>query len=401
MTETAAEPILDIARLRAETPGCAHVLHFNAAGAALMPRPVLDTVIGHLRREAEIGGYEALDEAEQRHEAVYGSIARLLNARLDEIALIENATRAFDMGFHALPLRKGDVVLVSHADYASNYMAALRRVREDGIEVRAVPNDVHGQISLDALERMLAEPRVRAVSLTWIPTNSGLVQPAAEVGKRARAAGVWYVLDATQAAGQLPIDVQALGCDLLAATGRKFLRGPRGTGLLYVRRERLDELHPPFVDLRAATWTAPDSYALRDDARRFENWESNVAGMLGLGTAADYALSLGVERSWARIQALAARLRRGLAAVRGVTLTDPGELLCGICSFTVEGPRPAELKAALAEMQPRVNVTTSTRHSTMLDMDARGLTEVVRASLHYYNTEREIDRLVAIIADLA
>jgi len=401
MSEAAAGTALDIAQLRAETPGCANVIHFNAAGAALMPRAVLDTVIGHLQREAAIGGYEALDEAQERYEAVYGSIARLLGARPEEIALIENATRAFDMGFHALPLQRGDVVLVSLADYASNYLAALRRVREQGIELRPVPNDAHGQLSLDALEQMLADPRVRAVSLTYIPTNSGLVQPAMEVGKRARAAGVWYVLDATQAAGQLPLDVRSLGCDLLAATGRKFLRGPRGTGFLYVRRERLEELHPPFVDLRAATWTAPDAYTLRDDARRFENWEANVAGLLGLGAAVDYALALGVERTWPRIQALAARLRRSLAAVPGVTVTDPGETLCGICSFTVAGREPEALKQALAELEPRINVTTSTRSSTMLDMDARGLAAVVRASLHYYNTEREIDRFVAIVADLA
>ncbi len=401
MSEAAAGTALDIAQLRAETPGCANVIHFNAAGAALMPRAVLDTVIGHLQREAAIGGYEALDEAQERYEAVYGSIARLLGARPEEIALIENATRAFDMGFHALPLQRGDVVLVSLADYASNYLAALRRVREQGIELRPVPNDAHGQLSLDALEQMLADPRVRAVSLTYIPTNSGLVQPAMEVGKRARAAGVWYVLDATQAAGQLPLDVRSLGCDLLAATGRKFLRGPRGTGFLYVRRERLEELHPPFVDLRAATWTAPDAYTLRDDARRFENWEANVAGLLGLGAAVDYALALGVERTWPRIQALAARLRRSLAAVPGVTVTDPGETLCGICSFTVAGREPEALKQALAELEPRINVTTSTRSSTLLDMDARGLSAVVRASLHYYNTEREINRFVAVIADLA
>lgn len=401
MADVAAETTLEIEWLRAETPGCANVIHFNAAGAALMPRPVLDTVIGHLQREAAIGGYEALDEAHGRYEAVYASIARLLGARTDEIALIENATRAFDMGFHALPLSPGDVVLVSLADYASNYLATLRRVREQGIEVRPVPNDAHGQISLDALEQMLADPRVHAVSLTYVPTNSGLVQPAAEVGRRTRAAGAWFVLDATQAVGQLPLDVPALGCDLLAATGRKYLRGPRGTGFLYVRRERLDELHPPFVDLRAATWTAPDAYTLRDDARRFENWESNVAGLLGLGAAVDYALALGVERTWPRVQALAARLRRGLAAVPGVTVTDPGETLCGICSFTVADREPDELKRALAELEPRMNVTTSTRSSTMLDMHARGLSVVIRASLHYYNTEREIDRFVAIVADLA
>ena len=193
--DTAEPAPLDVAALRAETPGCAAVMHFNNAGAALMPRPVLDTVVNHLRREAEIGGYEAFAEAEPRHEAVYDSLAKLLNARRDEIALVENATRAFDMGFHALPLRDGDVVLVGMNDYASNFMAVLRRMREQQIIVRVVPNDEHGQISLSALEAMLADPDVRAVSLTHVPTNSGLVQPAAAVGRLARAAGAWFVLD--------------------------------------------------------------------------------------------------------------------------------------------------------------------------------------------------------------
>jgi selenocysteine lyase/cysteine desulfurase len=392
---------LDVERLRAETPGAAQVIHFNNAGAALMPRPVLDTLVAHLEGEAAIGGYEAYDEALARREAVYASAARLLGAAPDEIALVENATRSFDMGFHALPLRDGDVVLVSMADYGSNYLAGLRRRRDQRTELRAVPNDAHGQLSLAALAEMLADRRVRAVSLTHVPTNSGLVQPAEAVGRLARAAGVWYVLDATQSVGQLPVDVGAIGCDLLAATGRKFLRGPRGTGFLYVRRERLDELHPPFVDVHAATWLAPDRYELREDARRFENWESYVAGTLGLGTAIGYLLALGIENTWPRIQALAARLRRGLTAISGVTVTDPGELRCGICTFTVAGLEPADLKAELAAVQPRINVSVSDRNSTLLDMDGRGLTNVVRASVHYYNSEREIDRFLAILADFA
>ncbi len=392
---------LDLQRLRDNTPGCARVIHLNNAGAALMPQPVLDAVISHLQREAEIGGYEANDEASERREAIYRSVATLIGSRPDEVALVENATRAFDMGFHALPLRDGDVVLVSMADYGSNYMAALRRMREQQIELRVVPNDERGQISIRALAEMLEDPHVRAVSLTHVPTNSGLVQPAEAVGRLTKQAGAWFILDATQSTGQLPIDVQRIGCDLLAATGRKYLRGPRGTGFLYVRRDRLDELDPPFVDVRAAEWTSADSYELRSDARRFENWESNVAGLLGLGVAVDYQLRLGIDRTWARIGQLAARLRRGLAAIRNVTVTDPGEVLCGICTFTVVGLPPADLKESLAAMDPRINVTVSGRSSTLLDMESRGLTAVVRPSVHYYNSECEIDRFLAVVSDLA
>jgi selenocysteine lyase/cysteine desulfurase len=401
MSDDGNDPPLDLERLRADTPGTRETIHLNNAGAALMPRPVLETVVAHLTREAEIGGYEAYDEALPRREAVYASIAALIGARPDEIALVENATRAFDMGFHALLLRDGDVVLVSMADYGSNYMAALRRMREQRIEIRVVPNDEHGQISLDALAEMLNDRRVKAISLTHVPTNSGLVQPAAEVGRLARAAGVWFVLDATQSVGQLPVDAGTIGCDLLAATGRKFLRGPRGTGFLYARRERLDELHPPFVDVHAATWISPERYELRTDARRFENWESYVAGALGLGVAVDYLIELGVDRTWARIQALAERLRTGLSRIRGVTVTDPGAVRCGICTFTVEGSEPSDLKAELAAMYPRINVSISDRSSTLLDMESRGLENVVRSSVHYYNSERELDRFLAVTADLA
>jgi cysteine desulfurase / selenocysteine lyase len=392
---------LDLQRLRDDTPGCAMVIHLNNAGAALMPRPVLDTVVAHLQREAEIGGYEANDEALERLAAVYRSLAVLIGAKPDEIALVENATRAFDMGFHALPLHDGDVLLVSMADYGSNYMAALRRMRDLRLELRVVPNDENGQISLPALAAMLCDPHVRAVSLTHVPTNSGLVQPAEDVGRLTKQAGVWFVLDATQSIGQIPVDVGRIGCDLLAATGRKYLRGPRGTGFLYVRRERLDELHPPFVDVRAAEWITPDRYELRPDARRFETWEANIAGLLGLGVAVDYQLALGIERTWMRIRALAARLRRGLAAIRGVTVTDPGEVTCGICTFTVAGVSPEHLKESLAGVQPRINVTISTVSSTLLDMESRGLAAVVRASVHYYNSERELDRFLAVVADLA
>ncbi|MFN8541516.1 MAG: aminotransferase class V-fold PLP-dependent enzyme [Thermomicrobiales bacterium] len=302
---------MDIQSLRAETPGCATALHLNNAGAALMPRPVYEAVTGHLAREYATGGYEAKDEAHERVEAVYGSVARLLNAQPQEIAIVENATRAFDMGFHAIPFEPGEVILTSVAEYASNYLAYLRMAEQVGVVVRVVPNDAHGQLDVAALEGLLDEPgaRVRLVAVSHMPTQSGLVQPAAAIGALTRARGVLFFLDATQSAGQLPLDVGAIGCDLLCSTGRKYLRGPRGVGFLYAREAVLPMLVPPFIDLHAATWTGSDTYELRADARRFENWESNVAGTLGLGAAVEYALGLGVEAIWERVRELAARLR--------------------------------------------------------------------------------------------
>ncbi len=387
----------DLARARAETPGCATVCHLNNAGAALMPQPVLDAVIAHLHREATMGGYEAADAAHDAVEHVYDAAASLIGCRREEIAIVENATRAWDMAFYAVPLGPGDRILTAMAEYASNYIAYLQVAARTGAMVEAIPNDETGQCSVDALRAMMDE-RVRLIAVTHVPTNGGLVNPAAAIGAVAREAGALYLLDACQSVGQLPVDVKAIGCDMLSATGRKYLRGPRGTGFLYVRRSVLDRLEPPFLDLRAATWTARDRYELRPDARRFENWETNYATKIGLGVAIDYALGWGVEATWGRVRDLAASLRAQLAAIPGVTVRDIGAEQCGIVTFTVAGQVPDDVQRACAAR--RINVSTTSVLGTRLDMEARGLAAMVRASVHYYNSEAEIADLCAAITDL-
>ena len=232
-----------------------------------------------------------------------------------------------------------------------------------------------------------------------MPTNGGLVNPAGAVGRVAREAGIPYLLDACQSIGQMPVDVEAIGCDMLSGTGRKYLRGPRATGFLYVNRALLDRLEPPFLDLHAATWVAPERYEVRPDARRFENWETNFAGKLALGVAVDYALELGIEPIRDRVVALAEELRARLAAMPGVRVHDLGAERCGIVTFTVSGVEPAAVKDQLA--RERINVTTSSRRSTLLDMDSRGLSMLVRASVHYYNTEEEITRFMTAVAAIS
>jgi cysteine desulfurase / selenocysteine lyase len=381
---------IDIDRARRETPGCAEVVHFNNAGAALMPQPVLDAVVGHLQCEARMGGYEAAAPAHAAVERTYDAAAALLGCARDEIAVVENATRAWDMAFYAFSFGPGDRILTASAEYASNFIAFLQVTRRTGATVEVIPNDEHGQLSVEALRGMIDE-RVKLIAITHAPTNGGLVNPAEAVGEVARAAGVPYLLDACQSVGQLPVDVERIGCDALSATGRKFLRGPRGTGLLYVRRSLLERLHPPFLDLHAARWTSAHTYEVRPDARRFENWETNVAGKIGLGVAIDYALGWGLPAIWARVATLADALRNALSALPGVTIHDLGERRCGIVTFAVAGLPAGEVKRRLADR--RINVTVTTRASTLLDMQARGLTELVRASVHYYNTEDEIAAL--------
>ncbi len=388
---------MDIARLRAETPGCANVIHFNHAGASLIPRPVLDVVIDHLRREAPLGGYEAAPEAEDRIEAVYGSIARLIGAQPREVAVVENATRAWDMAFYAIPFQPGDRILTSVAEYASNVIAFLQ-IAERGVRVEVVPNDEHGQLSVAALANML-DDRVKLVAVSHMPTNGGLIQPAAAIGQLTREAGALYLLDACQTVGQMPVDVEQIGCDMLSATSRKYLRGPRGAGFLYVREAVIDRLVPPFLDLHAARWIARDRYEIRSDARRFENWEANLAAKLGMGAAVDHALTLGLDAIWDRVHCQAVLLRNRLSQIPGVTVHDLGQVKGGIVTFTVADHPAPDVAAALRSQS--INTTTSTVASTRYDMEARGLTELVRASVHYITTDEECLRLADAITELS
>jgi selenocysteine lyase/cysteine desulfurase len=383
--------VIDLERVRADTPGVEHVVHFNNAGSSLPTRQVVDAVVEHLRREAEIGGYEAAAEREDRWEHTYDALARLIGAHRDEIAVVENATRAWDMAFYAFPFQRGDRILTGHAEYASNWIALQQVANRTGASVEVVPDDEHGQIDVAALERMIDE-RVKLVSLVHVPMTTGLVNPVAGVGRVTRAAGVPLLLDACQSIGQLPVDVNEIGCDMLSTTGRKFLRGPRGTGFLYVRRELIEQLEPPFLDLHSAEWEADGSYRIRDDARRFENWETYYAGKIGLGVAADYAHALGAAAIWARLQQLAGRLRDGLSAIEGVTVRDQGLTKAAIVTFTVEGLAASEVQRALAA--ERINVNVQRKQYAWLDLGERGLDEVVRSSVHYYNSDEEIDVLV-------
>lgn len=386
---------IDLDRLRADTPGTAHVAHLNNAGAALPPRVVTDTVVGHLRRESDIGGYEAAAEAAERTEAVYESIARFLGADRHEIALVENATRAWDMAVYGFPFQRGDRVLTARSEYASNAIALLQLQRHHDLEIVLVDDDAHGQVDVDQLEVEL-DRGAAMVALTHVPTAGGLVNPAAEVGARCRDRDVCFVLDACQAAGQLPLDVDDLGCDVLSATGRKFVRGPRGTGFLYVRERWIGRIEPPLLDLHAAEWTAPDRFEIRADARRFENWESDQAGRLGLGAAIDYALEIGVEQIWGRLRDLAARMRSELGGIDGVVVHDKGAIKGGIVTFTVDGRDSADVSAALWAAGVNTSVTTPSHHR----FDGRPLPPMVRASAHAYNTDEEVDRLLEVVSGL-
>lgn len=389
--------VLDIAKARRETPGCEQVLHFNNAGAALMPKCVIDAVNQHFHLEAMRGGYEAAALQESKIKEFYALAGQLIGAGPNEIAYIENATRAWDMAFYSLDFKPGDKILTAYAEYASNYLAFMQVAKKTGAVIEVIDNDETGQLSINDLERRL-DKRVKLIAITYVPTQGGLINPAEAVGKIARAANVFYLLDATQAVGQFPVDVQAIGCDALCATGRKYLRGPRGTGFLFVKQSRIHSMEPPFIDLHAARWINDKEYQLQANATRFETWETNYSNKLGLAAAIKYALELGVDKIWKRIHYLAERLRKNLSSIPGLALQDLGEKKCGFVTFTYSKMALQDLQAKL--FAKNINVSISLAEYAFLDMHQRGLKSLVRASVHYYNTEEEIERFCSAVESL-
>lgn len=381
----------DIDRARADTRACGDIVHFNNAGSSLMPIPVADALGAYLDQEELTGGYETAAAQADQLDNFYGAAARLLNCKTTEIAFFENATRAWDMAFYSIRFNAGDKILTTIAEYGSNVIAYNQQVARYGVELVFVDNDEHGQIDVKALENLI-DDRVRLISITHIPTGGGLVNPASAVGKIANAAGITYLLDSCQGVGHLPLDVEEIGCDILCGTGRKYLRGPRATGLLYVKEDLIESLEPCILDQHAATLVSPTEYIIRADAKRFENWEQFFAGKAALGTAIDYAMSFGVPDIRDRVFRLAQLLREKLAAVDGVTVTDEGAERCGIVTFAAVQKTSESIKQSLADK--RINVSVSDGSGSLVSFQQRGLTAVVRASVHYYNTEAEVDYFI-------
>ncbi|MFI6848358.1 aminotransferase class V-fold PLP-dependent enzyme [Kitasatospora sp. NBC_00085] len=397
----ATEPLLDIAALRADTPGCDSVIHFNNAGCGLMARPVLEAMLDHLSLEAAIGGYEASAARAAEVADFHASVAELINARPGNIAFAGSATHAYTKALSAIDFRPGDVVLTTRNDFISNQIAFLALRRRHGVEVVHAPDHPDGSgVDVEAMAALMRARRPRLVAVTHVPTNSGLVQPVAEIGRHCRELDLLYLVDACQSVGQYPIDVERIGCDLLTATCRKFLRGPRGSGFLYVSDRVLAAGYEPlFIDMYGARWTGPDTYRAVDTAARFEEWEFPYATVLGCAAAVRYALRVGIEPiSW-RTPALAGRLRSHLAGLPGVRVLDGGPTPAALVTFAIDGWQPQPFKAAMDARG--INSALSFREFAQFDFADKDVEWCLRLSPHYYNTEDEVDAVAGTVAELA
>src|SRR5258707_1351023 len=383
-----------VKRWRDDTPGCANKIHFNNASAGLMPRAGLDALVAHLNREANFGGYESADDAEAAVTEAYANVAKGLGTYARNIPVVENSTVAFFQALSAFYFKPGDVIVTPRNDYISNQLAYLSLAGRHGVEVRRAADLASGGADPQSVKELFRDPRVRLLAVTWVPTNSGLVQPVEALGEFAEAAGVPYLVDGCQAVGQIPVDVAKLRCDFFSGTARKFLRGPRGIGFLYVSDRALQRGDfPLYIDMRGADWVSADSFAPASDARRFENWEFAYSLVLGLGEAARYALEVGVERGGGRARDLAATLRRKLAEVSGIRVLDRGIELAAIVTIEVSAWDATELSKLLRTRG--INTSASLRAYAVIDMDEKRVSSALRLSPHYYNTEEEIERAVA------
>ena len=388
--------MIDIEKIRAETPGIEFSTHLLACGSSLMPKNVVDAIIQHTQLEALMGGYEAEAKKADELNNIYDIVAKHIGANSYEIALMENSTVAWSHAFYALPLNLGSKILTSEAEYAANYVAFLQRAKRDNLTIDIVPSDESGTLDVNALESMIDE-EVGLIAISWIPTNGGLVNPAERVGLIAKKYNIPYLLDACQAAGQMSIDVEKIGCDFLAATGRKFLRGPRGTGFLYIKDKWLSIIEPVMIDHFGAPWVSKNTYELRKDARRFETWENSYALRIGLGEAITYAEEIGIDLIHERVQLLARLNRKLLSEVKNVQVRDIGTEQCGIISFSIEEEKdPKKIVNQMSEAG--FTIGSVDPESTLIDSEKRNLPTLLRMAPHYYNTEEEIEKAVKQIS---
>jgi selenocysteine lyase/cysteine desulfurase len=364
-----------------------------------MPRAVIDAVRDHLELEARIGGYEAEAERQPEIQAAYAAVAELVGTSADRIAFMEHATAGFVAALSAIPFKAGDVIATTRHDYVSNQIQYLSLARRLGVEVVRVPDAPEGGVDLAAMEETIHRRRPRLVAVTHAPTNSGLVQDVAAIGGMCRARDVLYLVDGCQSVGQMPIDVERIDCDFFSATSRKYLRGPRGAGFLYVSDRVLDGgFEPLFPDLRGADMVTADLYQPAPDARRFETWEFFWGLVLGTGAAARYALAVGLPDIQLRARRLAGRLRAALEELDGVRVLDRGPELGATVTAHVEGHDPATL---VGELRRRgVNTSAQTRLDAVIDFDAKAVDGALRVSPHYYNDEEDLDRLLGALGEI-
>ncbi|QNK61216.1 aminotransferase class V-fold PLP-dependent enzyme [Pedobacter sp. PAMC26386] len=387
---------MDIKAVRNDTRGCTGKIFLNSAGSSLVPDAVFDKVMNYLTEEAKVGGYALAAAHLQETEEFYKEAAILLNCKPKNMAFQTSATDAYAKALSAIDFKAGDVILTTDDDYVSNQISFISLRKRLGIRIVRAVNLPDGDLDLLAFEEMVKAYRPKLIAITHIPTSSGLVQAVEAVGVICRKYEVWYLLDACQSVGQLVVDTKKIGCDFLTATGRKFLRGPRGTGFLYVSDRALEAgLAPLLMDMQGAKWTAADDYELEPSAKRFEYWESSIAGRIGLKEALHYANTIGMANIEQYNAELMKQFRSRLRQIKGLNLQDRGSCVSSILTFTMDHHSLEEIAEQLRVHH--VYFSMSFKGSAMLDFAKKNIDSAIRLSPHYFNTTEELEKVVTIL----
>jgi selenocysteine lyase/cysteine desulfurase len=389
----------EIKKFRDETTGCRFVNHLNNAGAGLMPDVVTRAILEHTKLEAQLGGYEASDAREEAILDFYNQAALLINAKPTNIAFTASATDSFSRALSSIPFQAGDTILTDRDDFISNQVQFLSLEKRLGVKLVRVNNAEEGGIDLNDLQEKLQSIKPKLLAITHIPTNSGQVQPAEKIATiwsdfKKDHLRSWYILDVCQSIGQRNINVQKLKCDFLSVTNRKFLRGPRGTGFLYISDETLaDELEPMFIDMRGADWTSENKYQQQKTAKRFEDWEFAYSLVIGSAKAIEYCRNAGIDKITGAINLLSTHLRSSLANNSKIRLLEKSPDVSSSVTLTVAGLSPDKIVNELRSKH--INVVASYRQFAVLDFNDKNVDWAIRVSPHYYNTIDEVNTFVS------
>lgn len=387
---------MNIEQIRQDTPYCQDKIFVNSAGSSLQPSVVLEAVKNYLHKEAQFGGYKVADTQEAEIATFYEAVAQLINTQSSNIAFAHDATDAYLKALSAIPFQKGDLVITSQDDYSSNQIQFLSLQKRFGISIQRIQTLPNGDLDINHFQELIAKQTPKLVAITHVPTNSGLIQQVEAIGAICHKREILYLVDACQSVGQLVVDVQKIKCDFLSATGRKFLRGPRGTGFLYVSDRALAKgLTPLFIDGGGAVWTKENEYQVLPTARRFQTWEKPYALMMGLTTAIQYATTIGLANIEAYNQQLMQKLRTNLAAIPNIKIFDKGAKTCNLLTFRKEGKSAPTIQQVLDKHG--VFHGLSTKEWGVIDYGEKGVDWTIRLSPHYFNTLTEMDRLAEII----
>lgn len=383
--------------LREQTPGLANRVHLDNCGSALQPLAVVEAMKDAFELEIAVGGYVAQEQQAPALEAAYGALARLFGGKVKDYAFVGSAVDGWTKAFYSLQLTDGDNIITAYNEYCSNFVAYLQVAKRFGVEIRVARQADNGGIDLEHMASLI-DARTRLISISHMPSSSGEINQVTDVGRLAKEAGVLYQLDACQSAGHVHVNVEEIGCDIMTGTSRKFLRGPRGIGFLYVNEKARSMMEPVVLTNQSAEWTSKNDYTLRDDTRVFEAWERSVVNQLGFGAALAYLQTVGPELAFAQISRNAKSLRQKLQATKDVEVMCPPSAESAIITFNFRARQPAEIKQILEKQG--IGVQIASVNHTRLDLEPRGIESAVRVSPHYYTSDDDIDRFLMALEAL-